>query len=109
MTTITLGSGVSSSGIVLQSGDTLDVLSGGTAVGHMARQMQGRTPQRISVVRPLAGGVVTDFVLCEAMLRYFLRKAQPPGWRLKKLTAIMVPNGATKKRMSIAAGKMSGP
>ena len=59
------------------------ILSGGAAVGHMARQMQGRTPQRISVVRPLAGGVVTDFVLCEAMLRYFLRKAQPPGWRLK--------------------------
>ena len=28
------------------------ILSGGAAVGHMARQMQGRTPQRISVVRP---------------------------------------------------------
>ena len=41
--------------------------------------MWGRTPDRIAVVRPLADGVITDFELCEAMLRYFLRKAQPPG------------------------------
>jgi rod shape-determining protein MreB len=71
------------------------VLSGGAAVGHMARQMQGRTPQRISVVRPLAGGVVTDFVLCEAMLRYFLRKARPPGWRLKPRVLVGVPGSIT--------------
>jgi rod shape-determining protein MreB len=71
------------------------ILSNGAAVGHMARQMQGRTPQRISVVRPLAGGVVTDFVLCEAMLRYFLRKAQPPGWRMKPQVVAGVPGSAT--------------
>ncbi len=71
------------------------ILSGGAAVGHTARQMQGRTPQRISVVRPLAGGVVTDFVLCEAMLRYFLRKAQPPGWRLKPRVLVGVPGSIT--------------
>ena len=71
------------------------ILSGGAAVGHMARQMQGRTPQRISVVRPLAGGVVTDFVLCEAMLRYFLRKAQPPGWRLRPRVLVGVPGSIT--------------
>src|SRR5271166_1085712 len=70
------------------------VLSGGAAVGHMARQMQGRTPQRISIVRPLAGGVVTDFVLCEAMLRYFLRKSQPSRWRLKPQVLAGVPSGA---------------
>ena len=71
------------------------ILADGAAVGHMARQMQGRTPQRISVVRPLAGGVVTDFVLCEAMLRYFLRKAQPPGWRLKPRVLVGVPGSIT--------------
>ncbi len=71
------------------------VLSGGAAVGHMARQMQGRTPQRIAVVRPLAGGVVTDFVLCESMLRYFLRKAQPPGWRLRPRVLVGVPGSIT--------------
>src|ERR1041385_6953646 len=59
------------------------ILSGGCAVGHLARQMLGRTPQSISVVRPLSQGVITDFELCEAMLRYFIRKAQRRGWRLK--------------------------
>ena len=50
------------------------LLSGGCAVGHFARQMLGRTPDSVSVVRPLTGGVITNFQLCEAMLRYFLRK-----------------------------------
>ena len=52
------------------------ILSGGCAVGFLARQMLGRTPDSISVVRPLRGGVITDFLQCEAMLRYFLRKAR---------------------------------
>jgi rod shape-determining protein MreB len=56
------------------------VLSEGCAVGHLARQMLGRTPDSISVVRPLREGVITNFELCEAMLRYFLRKAQRRGW-----------------------------
>src|SRR3989337_60729 len=56
------------------------ILAGGCAVGHLAKQMEGRTPDSISVVRPLHNGVITDFELCEAMLRYFLRKAQRPGW-----------------------------
>ena len=56
------------------------ILSGGCAVGHLAKQMLGRTPQGIDVVRPLAGGVVTDFELCEAMLRYFLRKVRRRAW-----------------------------
>ena len=43
------------------------VVAGGRAVGHLARQMLGRAPASISVVRPLAAGVVTDFELCETM------------------------------------------
>src|SRR6185436_4245325 len=62
---------------------TQRILSGGCAVGHLARQMQGRTPQSIAVVRPLAAGVITDFELCEAMLRYFIRKARRGGFRVK--------------------------
>ncbi len=65
--------------IVAVEEGTSRILSGGCAVGHLARQMQGRTPQSISVVRPLGEGVIRDFELCEAMLRYFIRKAQPPG------------------------------
>jgi len=71
------------------------VLSGGCAVGHLAKQMQGRTPDSIAVMRPLSSGVITDFQLCEAMLRYFLRKAQPPGWRLAPRVLVGVPGCIT--------------
>ena len=71
------------------------ILSGGCAVGHLARQMLGRTPESIAVVRPLHCGVITDFELCEAMLRYFLRKAQPSGWRLRPRVLVSVPGCIT--------------
>ena len=64
--------------VAVQQGDGR-ILSGGCAVGHLAKQMEGRTPDSISVVRPLRNGVITDFELCEAMLRYFLRKAAAAG------------------------------
>jgi rod shape-determining protein MreB len=71
------------------------VLSGGCAVGHLAKQMQGRTPESIAVVRPLSDGVISDFELCEAMLRYFLRKAQRSGYRWKPRVLAGVPGGIT--------------
>jgi len=71
------------------------ILSGGCAVGHLAKQMEGRTPESIAVVRPLADGVIADFELCEAMLRYFLRKAQRPGWRVRPRVLVGVPGCIT--------------
>jgi len=71
------------------------ILSGGCAVGHLAKQMEGRTPESISVVRPLAGGVITDFQLCEAMLRYFFGKARRPGWQLRPRVLAGVPGCIT--------------
>ncbi|MCC7086002.1 MAG: rod shape-determining protein [Pirellulales bacterium] len=52
-------------------------------VGHLARQMQGRTPDSVSVVRPLSAGVIADVDLCETMLRYFLNKARPTRYGLR--------------------------
>ena len=71
------------------------VLSGGGAVGVMAKQMEGRTPESIHVVRPMRDGVITDFRLCEAMLRHFLRKARRPGWRLRPRVLVGVPGCIT--------------
>lgn len=71
------------------------ILSGGCAVGRLARQMVGRTPQSIAVVPPLSGGVITDFERCEAMLAYFFRKAQRPGLRLKPRVLVPVPGSIT--------------
>lgn len=71
------------------------VLSGGCAVGHLARRLLDRTPDSIQVVRPLAAGVIADFELCEAMLRYFLRKAQPSAWAPRPRAVVAVPGCIT--------------
>ena len=71
------------------------VLGKGTAVGKLARQMLGRTPDGITAVRPLKDGVITDFELCEAMLRYFIRKARRQGYGLRPRVVIAVPGGIT--------------
>ena len=47
------------------------------AVGDEAREMIGRTPDNISAIRPMKDGVIADYVITEAMLRYFIRKARP--------------------------------
>ena len=70
-------------------------LSGGCAIGHLARQMLGRTPESVSVVRPMREGVITDFELCETMLRYFLRKAQRRRWSLRPRVLVAVPGSIT--------------
>ena len=80
--------------VALQKG-TRKVLGHGTAVGKLARQMLGRTPDSITAVRPLQDGVITDFELCEAMLRYFIRKAARSSGGLRPRVVISVPGGIT--------------
>lgn len=66
------------------------------AVGKQAKEMLGRTPQHIRAVRPLVGGVVSDFEVTEEMLTYFLSKAQQ-GTRtiFGPRVVIGVPSGIT--------------
>src|SRR5512142_2980179 len=45
------------------------------AVGREAKQMLGRTPQNLAVVKPLKDGVIADFTCAERMLHYFVQKA----------------------------------
>jgi rod shape-determining protein MreB len=63
------------------------------AVGEEAREMIGRTPGNITAIRPMKDGVIADYVITEAMLRYFIRKA---GRSLTKPDVmISVPSGVT--------------
>jgi rod shape-determining protein MreB len=94
--------GLAGEGIVLSEPSVVAVAEApqrgshsGCAVGHLARQMEGRTPESISVVRPLRDGVVTDFDLCEAMLGYFLRKAQRHAWRARPRVLVTAPSAMT--------------
>ena len=80
--------------VALQKGSRR-VTGRGTAVGKLARQMLGRTPDSIQAVRPLRDGVITDFELCETMLRYFIRKAQKQRSGMRPRVVIAVPGGIT--------------
>ena len=44
------------------------------AVGEAARQMIGRTPGNIVALRPMRNGVISDYEMTEAMLKYFIKK-----------------------------------
>jgi rod shape-determining protein MreB len=74
---------------------TRKILGKGSAIGKLARQMLGRTPDSIHAVRPLRDGVITDFELCEAMLRYFIRKVGRQSIGFRPRVVIAVPGGIT--------------
>jgi rod shape-determining protein MreB len=86
------------------------VLGRGTCVGKLPRQMLGRTPDSITAVRPMKDGVITDFELCEAMLRYFIRKATRHGRGFRPRVVIAVPGGITpvEKRAVFNSAERAG-
>ncbi|MEZ5381791.1 MAG: rod shape-determining protein [Microthrixaceae bacterium] len=64
------------------------------AVGTEAKKMIGRTPSHIQAIRPLKDGVISDFEICEKMLRYFIQKVHK-GRFAKPRMVICVPGGVT--------------
>lgn len=74
---------------------TNQVLKGGDAVGWMAKEMLGKTPGSITAVRPLKDGVISDFEITEAMLSYFIRKANGNTRIVRPRVVISVPSGIT--------------
>jgi rod shape-determining protein MreB len=65
------------------------------AVGAEARDMLGRTPESISVIRPMKDGVIADYLITEAMLRYFIQKVLGRLNFIKPEVMICIPIGAT--------------
>ncbi len=65
------------------------------SVGQEAREMIGRSPESIEVARPMREGVIADYVVTEAMLRYFIRKVIGRNPLLKPRVMISVPKGVT--------------
>jgi rod shape-determining protein MreB and related proteins len=65
------------------------------AVGNEARMMLGRTPGTINVTRPMRDGVIADYVITEAMLRYFIGKVCGPFRLVKPEVMICIPSGVT--------------
>jgi len=80
------------------------------AVGQEAKEMTGRTPDTIRIYRPLKDGVIADYRVTEAMLRYFIRKVVKAFRFLKPELLVGVPAGitSTEKRAVIEAGISAG-
>src|SRR3989338_4317036 len=66
------------------------------AVGEEAKRMLGRTPGNIVAIRPMKDGVIADFDITEAMLRYFIRKVHKKKTVFSPRVIIAVPSGITE-------------
>lgn len=65
------------------------------AVGEEARAMMGRTPENIEVMRPMRDGVIANYVVTEAMLRYFITKVCGRFRLFRPVVMVTVPVGVT--------------
>ncbi len=66
------------------------------AVGKEAKMMLGKTPGNIVAIRPMKDGVIADFEVTEAMLRYFIRKVHNRRTLVRPRIIISVPSGITQ-------------
>lgn len=103
---------VPTKGVVLNEPSVVAVSKDGNkvvAIGGEAKAMIGRTPDDIIAYRPMKDGVIADYRVTEAMLRYFMRKAL--GWNPFRPTVLVsVPAGvtSTEKRAVIEAAIKAG-
>src|SRR3989344_1425540 len=79
------------------------------AVGHEAQKMLGRTPGNIRASKPMRDGVIADYAVTEAMLKYFMRKVRAYGL-LRPEVMICVPAGVTQveRRAVLGAAMEAG-
>jgi len=80
------------------------------AVGNEAKKMLGRTPANIVAIRPLKDGVIADFEVTEAMLRYFIAKAHNRRNLIRPRVVVSVPTGITpvEKRAVRESAELAG-
>src|SRR5271157_1558870 len=86
-------------GIVLREPSVVAVQAGTSnvlAVGEEAKRMLGRTPGNIVAIRPMRHGVITDFEISEAMLRYFIKKVNSAKPLVRPRIVIAIPSGITE-------------
>lgn len=99
-------------GIVLNEPSVVAISSENkiVAVGNEAKEMVGRTPETITAYRPLRDGVIADYRVTEAMLRYYIRRSIGRFSLLKPEVMISVPAGvtSTERRAVIEAALRAG-
>lgn len=105
-----------SRGVVLQEPSVVAIREDGNRttvveVGRAAKDMYGRSPENIEVMRPLRDGVIADYFVTEAMLRYFIEKVTGSFFRFRRpIVMVTVPYGVTSverravREAALAAG-----
>jgi rod shape-determining protein MreB len=81
------------------------------AVGEEANTMQGRVPEAIEVLHPLRDGVIADYIVTEAMLRYFINRIVGRFRLFRPIVMVSVPVGVTsveERAVKDAARQASG-
>ena len=80
------------------------------AIGNEAKEMVGRTPDEIIAYRPMKDGVIADYRVTEAMLRYYIKKALGPWNLFRPEVMISVPAGvtSTERRAVVEAATKAG-
>lgn len=104
---------VKGKGIVLREPSVVAIKSENgevLAVGEEAKRMIGRTPGSIRAIRPMKDGVIADFDVTQAMLKYFIRKAMNTRSFVRPRVVVGVPSGVTEveKRAVIDAAQQAG-
>ena len=104
---------VKGKGIVLREPSVVAIKSENgevLAVGDEAKRMIGRTPGNIVAIRPMKEGVIADFDVTQAMLKYFIRKAMNTKSFVRPRVVVGVPSGVTEveKRAVIDAAQQAG-
>jgi rod shape-determining protein MreB len=86
-------------------------VGGQYAVGNIAKSMLGKTAEDLLVIRPLRNGVISDFDITQAMIRYFIEKVQSKKNTITKPTVIIsIPTGLTnvEKQAVVSSGLKAG-
>ncbi len=102
-------------GVVLQEPSVVAISEDGNKttiveVGRAAKEMYGRTPETIEVMRPLRDGVIADYFVTQGMLEYFITKVAGRFRLRKPVIMISVPYGVTSverravREAALAAG-----
>ncbi len=90
---------VKGEGVVLCEPSVVAIKRGSSivrAVGEEAKKMLGRTPGNIVAIRPMKDGVIADFEITEAMLRYFIKKVHRRRVLVRPRIVIAIPSGITE-------------
>jgi rod shape-determining protein MreB and related proteins len=86
-------------GIVINEPSVVAITNAGSrkvvAVGRDAKEMLGKTPGNIEAIRPMREGVIADFAVTEAMLKYFIQKANKRKHGIASRVVISIPAGIT--------------